>query len=305
MIATCERYFRGVDAIIEELVALAGPGRDRRGRLRPRLRPVARRLPRQLLARARGPPGVDARRRRDRRRRRHRGRLRGDDAPRPRGRLVAHDGLRRDAEQPGHPRRRPDPRHGRADARGGATGARATRSPASCARSAGRTTTRRSRRRSWTREEAFPGPYAALGPDVSMVLADAGTISILPSSRIVARRPEPRGHHRWEGIFLAAGPGIRAGASVDELSIVDVAPLLLHRLGLPVPDDMTGRVPVEILEPAELAANPPRTVAATFVARPRRRPGRRRPRAGRGGARDGAPARPRIRRVTSTCPRPA
>jgi predicted AlkP superfamily phosphohydrolase/phosphomutase len=116
----------------------------------------------------------------------------------------------------------------------------------------------------WTREEAFPGPYAALGPDVSMVLADAGTISILPSSHIVARRPEPRGHHRWEGIFLATGPGIRAGAVVGELSIVDVAPLLLHRLGLPVPDDMTGRVPVEILEPAELAANPPRTVAATY-----------------------------------------
>jgi hypothetical protein len=53
-----------------------------------------------------------------------------------------------------------------------------------------------------------------------------------------------------------------AGARVDELSIVDVAPLLLHRLGLGVPDDMAGRVPVEILEPAELVARPPRQVAA-------------------------------------------
>jgi predicted AlkP superfamily phosphohydrolase/phosphomutase len=115
----------------------------------------------------------------------------------------------------------------------------------------------------WTREQAFAGPYEGLGPDLSLVLADGGTISILPSDTLVARRDEPRGHHRWEGIFLAAGPGIRAGAEVDELSIVDVAPLVLHSLGLPFPDDMTGRVPVEILEPEELAARPPRTVAAS------------------------------------------
>jgi predicted AlkP superfamily phosphohydrolase/phosphomutase len=114
----------------------------------------------------------------------------------------------------------------------------------------------------WTRERAFAGPFEQLGPDLSLVLADGGTMSILPSDTIVARRKEPQGHHRWEGIFLASGPGIRAGAQVDELSIVDVAPLLLHRLGLGVPDDMAGRVPVEILEPAELVARPPRQVPA-------------------------------------------
>jgi predicted AlkP superfamily phosphohydrolase/phosphomutase len=115
----------------------------------------------------------------------------------------------------------------------------------------------------WTREQAFAGPFGALGPDLSMVLADGGTISILPSEHVVARREQPRGHHRWEGVFLAAGPGIRAGAEVGELSIVDVAPLVLHRLGLPVPDDMAGRVPVEILEPAVLAREPVRRTAAS------------------------------------------
>lgn len=114
----------------------------------------------------------------------------------------------------------------------------------------------------WTRDEAFAGPYETFGPDVSIVLADGATMSILPSDTLVARRDEVRGHHRWEGIFLACGPGIRAGARVDELSIVDVAPLLLHRLGLPVPDDMAGRVPTEILEADELERRPPRTVRA-------------------------------------------
>jgi predicted AlkP superfamily phosphohydrolase/phosphomutase len=110
----------------------------------------------------------------------------------------------------------------------------------------------------WTREEAFPGPHGALGPDLSLVLADGATISILPSETLIARRPEPRGHHRWEGTFIASGPGIRQGAEVDELSIVDVAPLILHRLGLPVPDDMEGRLATEILEAEELERQPPR-----------------------------------------------
>jgi predicted AlkP superfamily phosphohydrolase/phosphomutase len=116
----------------------------------------------------------------------------------------------------------------------------------------------------WTREQAFSGPFQELGPDLSLVLADGGTISILPSETetIVARRPQPRGHHRWEGIFLAAGPGIRAGASVEELSIVDVAPMLLHQLGLPVPEDMSGSVPEAVFEPGELEHRPVRRVPA-------------------------------------------
>ena len=100
-----------------------------------------------------------------------------------------------------------------------------------------------------------------------MVLADGGTMSILPGSQVVTRRTEARGHHRWEGMFLAAGAGIRAGAQTDELVIVDVAPLVLHRLGLEIPDDLAGRLPVGIFEPDELAAHPPRRrVAAPYEA---------------------------------------
>ena len=115
----------------------------------------------------------------------------------------------------------------------------------------------------WTREQAFPGPFEALGPDLSMVLCDGGTMSILPSQTIIARHDQPRGHHRWEGVFIAAGRGIRAGKRVEELSIVDVAPLLLHQLGLGVPDDMAGRVPAELFAAGDLERRPPRRVAAS------------------------------------------
>jgi predicted AlkP superfamily phosphohydrolase/phosphomutase len=114
----------------------------------------------------------------------------------------------------------------------------------------------------WTREQAFAGPFAAFGPDVSLVLAHGATTSILPSDTLVARRAEVHGHHRWEGVFAASGPGIRSGADAGELSIVDVAPLVLHQLGLPAPDDMAGRVPVEIFEPEEAERRPPRRAPA-------------------------------------------
>jgi predicted AlkP superfamily phosphohydrolase/phosphomutase len=125
----------------------------------------------------------------------------------------------------------------------------------------------------WPRERAFAGPHAALGPDLSLVLADGGTISILPSDTLIAFRPVPRGHHRPEGVFIASGPGIRRSAAIDELSIVDVAPLLLHRLGLPVPDDLDGRFPLEVLEPEELERRPLQRAAATAWAGPAEKPG--------------------------------
>ena len=82
-----------------------------------------------------------------------------------------------------------------------------------------------------------------------MILADGGTMSILPVARqIVARRDQARGHHRWEGISSPPGPGSAQGIALDELSLVDVAPLLLHQLGLPVPDDIAGRLPAAIFE---------------------------------------------------------
>jgi predicted AlkP superfamily phosphohydrolase/phosphomutase len=115
----------------------------------------------------------------------------------------------------------------------------------------------------WTRDRAFSGPHEELGPDLSVLLADGAAISILPSDTLVARRPGARGHHRWDGVFIAGGPGIRSGAQVNDLSIVDVAPLLLHQLGLPFPDDMSGRVPIEIFRPDELERRPPRSTATT------------------------------------------
>jgi len=108
------------------------------------------------------------------------------------------------------------------------------------------------------RGEIFRGPYEELAPDLTLVLADGGAVSILRSDTLVRTRPEPTGNHRPEGIFIACGPSIKVGAWLDELSIVDVAPLLLYSLDVPVPLDMSGRLPEEAFEAGELQRRPPR-----------------------------------------------
>jgi predicted AlkP superfamily phosphohydrolase/phosphomutase len=114
----------------------------------------------------------------------------------------------------------------------------------------------------WAREQVFAGPFSAGGPDLTLVLVDGGLVSILRSDAPVKPRRWTVGTHRPDGVFLARGPGVIPGTSPAELSILDVAPLLLYSLELPVPSDIVGRVPTEIFEPSFVASNPVRTVAA-------------------------------------------
>jgi predicted AlkP superfamily phosphohydrolase/phosphomutase len=71
------------------------------------------------------------------------------------------------------------------------------------------------------------------------------------------------GTHKTEaamdGIFAAAGGPLRRGVRLESASILDLAPTVLHLLGLPVPDDMEGRVLTEALDPAWAAVNPVRS----------------------------------------------
>jgi hypothetical protein len=90
--------------------------------------------------------------------------------------------------------------------------------------------------------------------------------SILSSSEVIRRRPVPTGTHRPDGIFIAAGPEIQRGIELEPLSILDVAPLLLHQLGLAIPTALEGRLPEGALEEAALARRPPQYDSATLPA---------------------------------------
>ncbi|MEN1678074.1 MAG: alkaline phosphatase family protein [Planctomycetota bacterium] len=68
-------------------------------------------------------------------------------------------------------------------------------------------------------------------------------------------RPDPREGksgpvewHRPFGVLAGCGPGFRPGSRLYGASILDIAPTVLHLLGLPAGRDMPGRVLAEVLE---------------------------------------------------------
>ena len=118
----------------------------------------------------------------------------------------------------------------------------------------------------WTREEAFPGPYQHLAPDLTLELRDGGHVSILAADSPLKPRSEIKGTHRPEGIFIAGGRGIRQGVSLPELSILDVPSMLLYCLGLPIPEEFEGRMPTEVFDEARLREQPVRIGESTTQA---------------------------------------
>jgi predicted AlkP superfamily phosphohydrolase/phosphomutase len=111
----------------------------------------------------------------------------------------------------------------------------------------------------WTREEAFAGPHGDVAPDLTLELRDHGFVTIRRSKDgVVQKRSQLVGTHHPEGVFAAYGAGVRRGARIAPVRLLDIAPTALHRLGLPVPVDLEGRAIEEMFTPAWKRANPVR-----------------------------------------------
>lgn len=107
-----------------------------------------------------------------------------------------------------------------------------------------------------TREEAYPGVNNRQAPDLTLVMHDHSFVSILEKQPAVLHRDEVEGTHYPEGIFIAAGPGIRKNEVVERFNIQDIAPCLLYCSGLAIPSNFEGRNPTQVFDPAYLAQNP-------------------------------------------------
>jgi arylsulfatase A-like enzyme len=75
----------------------------------------------------------------------------------------------------------------------------------------------------------------------------------MPARQSVAFRS---GDHRSDGILFIEGPGIRKGVHLSSAEMVDIAPTLLHILGIPIPGDMDGKVLKEAFDETYLRENP-------------------------------------------------
>jgi arylsulfatase A-like enzyme len=102
---------------------------------------------------------------------------------------------------------------------------------------------------------------------------DAALAAVWPDGEITAGarrfraselfgRDDFTGRHHETALFLAAGGPIAHVAARDRVSVLDVAPLLFHLAGAPVPDDLEGAVPARLLDPAKLAVAPIRVAPA-------------------------------------------
>ncbi|MBI5789568.1 MAG: alkaline phosphatase family protein [Candidatus Schekmanbacteria bacterium] len=56
------------------------------------------------------------------------------------------------------------------------------------------------------------------------------------------------GEHSNYGIFIAKGPHIKKGNELKDAEIIDITPSLLYLMGLPIPEDMDGKVLTHIFE---------------------------------------------------------
>ena len=100
-------------------------------------------------------------------------------------------------------------------------------------------------------DRVVSGPYASRSADLHLVLDGYRAIAFplfAADRRIVTRQIRgDSGCHRRHGILIAWGAGIRSGEQVENTRIMDLTPTILHLMGLPVPEDMDGRVLSEAL----------------------------------------------------------
>ena len=123
--------------------------------------------------------------------------------------------------------------------------------------------------RAFRREEIYSGPLVDEAPDVipQWSLIDGYSYAFRKSTScrgscwLEQLDPATKenqqfyssksGTHRHNGIFLASGPRIRRGHEIAGAQIIDLAPTILALQGVPIPDDMDGRVLEEIFADAE------------------------------------------------------
>jgi len=103
----------------------------------------------------------------------------------------------------------------------------------------------------FTKEEIYSGKYTGNAPDVVLLPREGYEIICgfaKPLWVFKVKQSGWDGIHNLNGIFLAYGKCIKKGVKIERVKIYDVAPTILHIFGLPIPDDIDGRVLMEIFE---------------------------------------------------------
>ncbi len=103
----------------------------------------------------------------------------------------------------------------------------------------------------WKKEEIYHGAHLADAPDILFLPRNLETIAFgdfeFGSNKVIEKSFGVSSSHRMNGIFVASGAGIKHAGQFHGAQITDLAPTILHLMGMPVPTDMDGRVLTEAL----------------------------------------------------------
>jgi predicted AlkP superfamily phosphohydrolase/phosphomutase len=109
------------------------------------------------------------------------------------------------------------------------------------------------------KEEIYNGPHIDTLPDIVFIPKPGYTTfeeHEFAAKSVITQAKTLSGTHRLNGILLMRGGGIKKSATLQDASIMDLAPTILYLLGLPIPTDMDGRVLEEALTSSYLRLNP-------------------------------------------------
>jgi predicted AlkP superfamily phosphohydrolase/phosphomutase len=112
------------------------------------------------------------------------------------------------------------------------------------------------------REEIYNGRFLGEAPDLYF-LPHVPTIGVFgdfefSSNKVIEEVSDAiSAQHRMEGIFVAAGPAVKKGHEVSDMTVIDLAPLMLYLMGLPIPAGIDGDLRKDVLDEDHLAGRPP------------------------------------------------
>lgn len=102
------------------------------------------------------------------------------------------------------------------------------------------------------KDEIYSGQHFDDAPDLIALSRNLEYVSFgttdFGSNRVTGKIFGMTGYHRMNGIFVINGPDVKPGGRIGDAAIVDLAPTILHMLGVPVPASMDGRVLRELFE---------------------------------------------------------
>ena len=110
------------------------------------------------------------------------------------------------------------------------------------------------------RDRIYSGPYLDRTPD--LILQPQGWEYMafghadFGSNRLVEPIIGLSGHHRPDGVVILSGAGVKPDTQLAGASILDLAPTILHAMGVAVPGELDGRVLSEAFADSPPLARP-------------------------------------------------